>query len=197
MTHDQTKRIGISVGPTTAAAASRLVQLLQSQGHVVEPCEANELALESAIQNCQLAGVVDFTLTKLVNELFGSASKPTSQRLTAAATTGKPMVIVPGGCDIVVTEQGSRSITYKEVDRLAKDIAQKASASRGPVSIVVPTGSWSDNAQTDPELARVFAMSLQLWLSPAVRLTMVKCDLGSSELAARTAEELTCLISGE
>jgi uncharacterized protein (UPF0261 family) len=115
-------------------------------------------AMESLIGDGLIAGVMDITTTELADELVGGVLSAGADRLTAAAARGVPQVISLGALDMVnfgppesVPERfrGRRfyqhnptvtlmRTTPEENDRLGLEIAQKASAAKGPTAILVP-----------------------------------------------------------
>src|SRR5207253_9009787 len=100
---------------------------------------------------------LDVTTTELADELVGGILTAGKDRLTAAGLHGVPQVISLGALDMVnfgppdtVPEkfrerrfyQHNPSVTLmrttpEENDRLGKEIAQKASAARGPTAVLV------------------------------------------------------------
>jgi uncharacterized protein (UPF0261 family) len=114
--------------------------------------------MESLIGDGLIAGVMDITTTELADELVGGVLSAGADRLTAAAARGVPQVISLGALDMVnfgppesVPERfrGRRfyqhnptvtlmRTTPEENDRLGLEIAQKASAAKGPTAILVP-----------------------------------------------------------
>src|SRR5207342_1781772 len=116
------------------------------------------MTMESFIRDGLIAGVLDLTTTELADELVGGILSAGPDRLTAAGLRGIPQVISLGALDMVnfgtpdtVPERfrGRRfyqhnptvtlmRTTPEENDRLGKEIAQKASAARGPTALMVP-----------------------------------------------------------
>lgn len=191
------RRIALSVAASIRTAAEQVKNALSQSGQLVECFSVDAVDrsdFESIVKHGQYVGVVDLALSDLLVELGTSAN---SNRLTAAPALGLPLVIVPGGCDEWPSSDGPRAVSLKEIERLAKDVAQKASASRGPVSILVPWESWSDGKSVNLEVAQVFVDCVRLWLSPAVRLHTISGKLSSLSFAQRTADETACLISAE
>ena len=115
--------------------------------------------MESLIATALVAGVLDVTTTELADELVGGMLSAGPDRLTAAAMRGVPQVIGLGALDMVnfgpprdgageVSRRGGSTshnptvtlmrTTPEENDRLGKEIAQKASAARGPTAVYVP-----------------------------------------------------------
>jgi uncharacterized protein (UPF0261 family) len=170
--------------------------------------------MESFISDGLIQGVLDLTTTELADELVGGILSAGRDRLTAAGRRGVPQVISLGALDMVnfgppetVPEKfrGRRfyphnpSVTLmrttpEENDRLGKEIAEKASAARGPTAVLVPLRGVSAIDREGqpfwwPEADAALFQSLRHWLSPHVEL--IEADLhvndpGFAELAART-----------
>ena len=110
--------------------------------------------MEGLIRDGLVAGVLDITTTELADELVGGVLTAGPDRLTAAALKRVPQVISVGALDMVnfgppetVPEKfkGRRfhqhnptvtlmRTTPEEMDRLGKEIAEKASAANGPTA---------------------------------------------------------------
>ncbi|MBX7105785.1 MAG: hypothetical protein K1X57_17005 [Gemmataceae bacterium] len=97
-------------------------------------------------------------------------------RFTTAAMLGVPQVVLPGGLDAT----GSLAA----LDRLARDIAQKTSASRGPVALLIPGRSWSAGRSLDPEFLRVFRTSFCNWRAPQVAVVEISAGIDEAECAS-------------
>src|SRR5439155_13086924 len=108
--------------------------------------------MEAFIRDGLIRGVLDLTTTELADELVGGVLSAGPNRLTTAGLHGVPQVISLGALDMVnfgppetVPEkfrvrrfhQHNPTVTLmrttpEENDQLGKEIAQKASAARGP-----------------------------------------------------------------
>jgi uncharacterized protein (UPF0261 family) len=151
--------------------------------------------MESFIADGLISGVLDITTTELADELVGGILSAGRDRLTAAGLRGVPQVISLGALDMVnfgppdtVPEKfrGRRlyqhnptvtlmRTTPDENDQLGKEIAQKASAAKGPTAIFVPQGGVSAIDAPGkpfwwPEADAALFQSLRNWLSPHVKL---------------------------
>jgi uncharacterized protein (UPF0261 family) len=162
--------------------------------------------MESFIADGLISGVLDITTTELADELVGGELSAGPDRLTAAALRGVPQVISLGALDMV--NFGPRSTVPKsfegrrfyqhnpnitlmrttpaENDLLGKEIAQKASAARGPTTVLVPLRGVSAIDREGqpfwwPEADQALFQSLRNWISPHVRL--VELDLHINDLA--------------
>ena len=176
------------------------------------------LTLESFVTDGLVAGVLDITTTELADELVGGILSAGRDRLTAAAIRGIPQVISLGALDMVnfgpretVPERFANRrfhvhnanvtlmrTTPEENDRLGKEIAEKASAARGPTAILVPLRGVSA-LDCDggpfwwPEADAALFASLRNWISPSVKVIEVDRHINDPEfakLAARTLLEL-------
>jgi uncharacterized protein (UPF0261 family) len=156
--------------------------------------------LEELIHEGWISGVLDITTTELADELVGGILSAGPDRLTAAAVRGIPQVISVGALDMVnfgplatVPERfRNRRLhvhnpnvtlmrtTPQEMDRLGQQIAEKASAARGPTAIVLPLRGVSAIDAVGqpfwwPEADAALFQSIRNWLAPQVRL--VELDL--------------------
>jgi uncharacterized protein (UPF0261 family) len=172
--------------------------------------------MEAFIGDGLIAGVLDLTTTELADELVGGVLSAGPDRLTAAGLRGVPQVISLGALDMVnfgppetVPEKfhGRRfyrhnptvtlmRTTPEENDQLGKEIAQKASAARGPTAVLVPRrGVSAIDAEGQPfwwpEADAALFASLRHWMSPHVR--MVELDLHINDPAFAQAAASTLL----
>jgi len=177
------------------------------------------MIMESFIKDGLISGVLDITTTELADELVGGVLSAGPDRLTAAALRGVPQVISLGALDMVnfgppetVPEEfrGRRfyqhnptvtlmRTTPEENDRLGKEIAEKASAARGPTAVLVPLrGVSAIDAEGKPfwwpEADTALFQSLRNWISP--RVEMIELDMHINDPAfaeAATSKLLTIL----
>ena len=176
--------------------------------------------MEAMIADGLMAGVLDITTTELADELVGGVLSAGPDRLTAAAIRGLPQVISLGALDMVnfgprdsVPErfQGRRfyqhnpnvtlmRTTPEENDRLGKEIAEKASAARGPTAIVMPRRGVSAIDREGgpfwwPEADRALLQSIRNWISPSVRLMEFDLHINDPEFAQIAAQTLLDMLS--
>jgi uncharacterized protein (UPF0261 family) len=170
--------------------------------------------MESFVRDGLISGVLDLTTTELADELVGGILTAGRDRLTAAGLRSVPQVISLGALDMVnfgppdtVPEkfrdrrfyQHNPTVTLMrttpdENDKLGKEIAEKASAARGPTAVLVPLrGVSAIDAEGQPfwwpEADRALFESLRQWISPHV--DVIERDLhindpAFAEEAART-----------
>jgi uncharacterized protein (UPF0261 family) len=169
----------ISTGPQTRSLTQLVTRLLAEWGHAVRTYEADGSGgqqLEADVLAGHIAAVLDLTLTEVAVEMLGLPGGGGPDRLTAAALRGVHQVIGIGGLDAV----GDHRLSDEESDRLGREIAQKASAASGPVTILVPNRSVSP----------VLVQSLHNWLSPRVRVTAVEGGLNDDAFAVAAVDAL-------
>ena len=175
--------------------------------------------MESFIADGLISGVLDLTTTELADELVGGILTAGRDRLTAAGLRGVPQVISLGALDMVnfgppetVPEkfrsrrfyQHNPTVTLmrttpEENDRLGKEIAEKASAARGPTCVLIPRrGVSAIDAEGKPfwwpEADAALFQSLRNWTSPQVELIELDLHINDSAFAEALASTLLGMI---
>jgi uncharacterized protein (UPF0261 family) len=173
------------------------------------------MTMESFLADGLIAGALDLTTTELADELVGGVLSAGRDRLTAAGLRGVPQVISLGALDMVnfgppetVPEKfrGRRfyqhnptvtlmRTTPEENDKLGKEIAEKASAARGPTAVLVPLrGVSAIDREGQPfwwsEADRALFQSLRQWMSPHVKLVELDLHINDPAFAAAAARTL-------
>jgi len=171
--------------------------------------------MESFIADGMISGVLDITTTELADELVGGVLTAGRDRLTAAGMHGTPQVISLGALDMV--NFGPRSTvpekfkdrrfyqhnptvtlmrtTPEENDKLGKEIAEKASAARGPTAILIPKRGVSAIDREGqsfwwPEADAALFSSIKHWISPHVELQELDLHINDPEFAAELTKTL-------
>jgi uncharacterized protein (UPF0261 family) len=164
-------------------------------------------------------GVLDITTTELADELVGGVLSAGPDRLTAAALQGVPQVISLGALDMVnfgppdtVPEEfrGRRfyqhnptvtlmRTTPEENDRLGKEIAEKASAARGPTTVLAPLrGVSAIDAEGKPfwwpEADTALFQSLRNWISPRVEMIELDMHINDPAFAEAATSKLLAIL---
>jgi uncharacterized protein (UPF0261 family) len=177
------------------------------------------MTMESFIRDGIIRGVLDITTTELADELVGGELTAGPDRLTAAGLRCVPQVISLGALDMV--NFGPRSTvpgkfkdrrfyqhntnvtlmrtTPEENDQLGKQIAQRASASRGPTAILVPLQGISAIDKEGqpfwwPEADQALFQSLRDWIAPQVQLIELDMHINDPAFAKAAAVKLLELI---
>ncbi len=145
--------------------------------------------LEAAIRAGQFHAVLELDLSELAAELGEAPGGAGPDRLTAAALMGLPQVIVPGGIDRVRTDDGWRSTTPVECDKLGLEVAQKACAAKGPTVILLPIRGFFGKGNP---AGSAFAQSLQNWI---YGVEVIEVDCERSELAELALKKLLGMVS--
>jgi uncharacterized protein (UPF0261 family) len=197
-------------------------QLIETAGFEVLVFHATGVGgqtMESFIGDGLVRGVLDITTTELADELVGGILTAGPDRLTAAGLHAVPQVVSLGALDMVnfgppetVPEkfrdrrfhQHNPTVTLMrttpdENDRLGKEIAQKASAARGPTTILLPLRGVSALDRADgpfwwPEADRALFDSLRLWMSPHVKLIELDLHINDAEFARTAAVTLLGMV---
>ncbi len=185
--------IAISIDPATETGALHASEHLRRNGwrtqlFLMSPNDDSGLE-RSILENSNIYGVLEYSLVQLAAQLIYSDTMG-SHRLTAAARVGIPQVIVPGSIDHVhihdssidtgerkrfTVNENSLYIRTSEEDNdyLGKEVAFKASASKGKVQVVLPLGGYSKFDEEgkpgfDSLANKTFVDSLLHWKSPHV-----------------------------
>jgi uncharacterized protein (UPF0261 family) len=145
----------------TTTCVNDAKKLLEAAGYEVLVFHATGTggrAMESLIESGMVSGVLDITTTEWADELVGATLSAGPTRLDAAAKTGVPAIITPGCLDManfgephtVPAQFAGRNFYHHnpqvtllrtnaaECAQLGKILAEKANASTGPVSVLVP-----------------------------------------------------------
>jgi uncharacterized protein (UPF0261 family) len=171
--------------------------------------------MESLILDGMIRGVLDLTTTELADELVGGVLSAGRDRLTAAGLRGVPQVISLGALDMVnfgpldtVPEKFRQRRLYRhnpnvtlmrttpeENDRLGREIAEKASAARGPTAVLIPRRGISAIDREGqpfwwPEADAALFDSIKHWLAPSVELIEMNCHINDPEFATTAADTL-------
>lgn len=171
--------------------------------------------MEELIRDGLIAGVLDITTTELADELAGGVLSAGSDRLTAAAIKQVPQIISVGALDMVnfgppntVPEhyktrrfhQHNPTVTLmrttpEEMDRLGKEIAEKACAAGGPTAVLLPLrGVSAIDAEGKsfwwPEADAALFQSVRNWMAPDVEVIELDLHINDPAFAAACAGKL-------
>ena len=220
---EQKQIIAASMFGVTTPCVSACRQRLEGAGYEVLVFHATGTGgqtMESFIHDGLISGVLDLTTTELADELVGGILTAGKERLTAAGLRGVAQVISLGALDMVnfgprdtVPEkfgqrrfyQHNASVTLMrttpaENDQLGKEIAQKASAARGPTAVLVPLRGVSAIDREGqpfwwPEADQALFQSLRNWMSPQVRLVELDLHINDAEFAEAAVDTLLSLLN--
>lgn len=203
--------LAASMFGVTTPCVEKCRQIAESMGYEVLVFHAvgtGGEAMESLVADGWIAGVLDVTTTELADELVGGVLSAGPTRLTAAAQRGIPQVISVGALDMV--NFGPRATvpphfegrqfyihnenvtlmrtTPEENARLGLEIANKASASRGPTAIALPLrGISAIDAEGkpfwSPEADRVLFDAIRENIGPKVQLLELDLHINDPRFA--------------
>lgn len=214
--------IGASMLGVTNDGVCRAVSLLEESGFeavTFHTTGAGGRALEDLIREGLIGAVLDLTLHEIVCEFFGGYASGANNRLIAAAEAGIPQVVTPGAADVVdysvtalegLPDWETRPHIYQaptilhlklhpeETAVIGSVIAERLSASRGPVTVVWPRGglhqfSFPNGPLWYPETDEALLRSLREGLRPDIRVIEVDANINDpafSEAASRAMLEL-------
>jgi uncharacterized protein (UPF0261 family) len=196
-------------------AARKILEAAGYEVLVFHATGAGGRTMEGLIRDGLVAGVLDVTTTELADELAGGVLSAGPDRLTAGAIAGVPQVISLGALDMVnfgppetVPDWYKHRLFYRhnptvtlmrttpeEMDRLGKQIAEKASAATGPTAVMVPLRGVSaiDAAGKPfwwPEADAALFGSIRNWTSPAVEVVELDLHVNDPAFAAACTEKL-------
>lgn len=209
----QTKPV---VAVTSFGFAERCVEpalaLLRERGFESVPFHAQgkgDRALDELIREGLVAGVIDVTPRGLAEWLLGGNGAAGPDRVRAAAETGIPQVVAPSGFDMLAVggQAGweeryagrARAVidelrvlvrtTAEECRLIARELAMRLNASRGPYLFLLPLRGWSSldregRALYDRAADEAFADELAGRLDRPERIRTVDANLYSPEFGA-------------
>jgi uncharacterized protein (UPF0261 family) len=173
-------------------------------------------ALEEAIEQGMIDGVLDLVTHELTDHLYGGYCDAGPARLEAAGKKGIPQVVVPGCLDFIVfspPEKIPEGLRNRKVHRhtpevavirankdemgsIGKVMAEKLNRALGPLVVAVPNQGFSPANRRgkplyDPEADRAFVEALRQSLKPSVRIVEVDAHI-NDELFAKQAVGLLC-----
>jgi uncharacterized protein (UPF0261 family) len=201
-------------------AARKLIEAAGYEVLVFHATGTGGRTMEAMIRDGLIAGVLDITTTELADELVGGILTAGKDRLTAAALRGIPQVISLGALDMVnfgppdtvpAKFRGRRfyqhnptvtlmRTTPEENDALGKEIAEKASAARGPTTVLVPLKGVSAIDKESgpfwwPEADAALFQSLRNWIGPNVKLVAIDRHINDCEFAESAARTLLAMMN--
>ena len=196
--------------------------LLHAKGYEMIGFHANGcggMAMEELVAEGQIAGVLDFTLHEIADEMFGGYCRgigPT--RLETAGRMGIPLVLAPGGLDNAVFSpfypmperlKGRRIHSHdtrfcvrmesEEMRAFAGIIGEKLNKSKGLTHVLIPLKGWSDADKEgmglfDPETDQIFVEELRKIIRPDIPVEEIDAHISEPVFAVRAVDILDHMI---
>ncbi len=214
-------RILISMSPHTSACVNEARSLLTRVGYEVTILDigwSDAETIMGAIDIQSAVGVLDVTLSGLADELLGGANAMGLALLDAAGQAGIPIVLAPGGLDMVTFRSPSevppqwgrrkfanvgtgvvmRTDTADNA-RLGRLLAEKVNQARGQVAVALPLRGLSDlGAPGEPfssaDITMALFGNLTTHLRRDIRLYDCNVSINDPAFAQLCVEALEVLI---
>ena len=196
--------------------------LLQERGYEMIAFHANGIggmAMEEFIAQGLVAGVIDFTLHEIADEMFGGYCKGIGpMRLETAGQVGIPLVVAPGGLDNAVFSpfcpmpdqlKGRKIHSHDirfcvrmgpgEMKQFARIVGEKLNRSKGSTYVLIPKKGWSeaDKAEMelfDPKTDQIFVEELRKIINPDIPIEEMDVHISDVAFALRAVEILDEMI---
>lgn len=175
--------------------------------------------MEMLIADGYFHGVLDVTITELVDEMLGGVLAAGPERLTGAVKAGIPQVVAPGCIDMcnfwapetVPDRYRNRRLhrwnpnvtlmrtTPEENARLAEIVAERLNSGSGPAAVFIPTQGFSELDAPGgpfwwPEANAAFIDTLKTKLRSDIPITLMDHNVNDPPFAAALAETLLTMM---
>ncbi|WP_316976880.1 Tm-1-like ATP-binding domain-containing protein [Shumkonia mesophila] len=210
--------IAASMFGNTTRAVDHARGLLEARGFEVLVFHATGTGgrtMERLIGEGYFAGVLDLTTTEWADEICGGALSAGPTRLEAAGRAGIPQVVTPACIDMcnfwapetVPARYAGRTLhhwnpnvtlmrtTPEENASMGRIFAEKLSAARGPVVVLVPLKGFSELDAPGkpfwwPEADRAFVDALRADLRPDIPVLPMDYNVNDAEFSEEAANTL-------
>ncbi|PHN01400.1 Tm-1-like ATP-binding domain-containing protein [Flavilitoribacter nigricans] len=214
--------IAISMFGNTTPCVEHCTRLLKQEGYEVlafHSVGVGGRTMEALIREGFFDALLDITTTELADDLCDGICSAGPDRLTAAAQTGIPQVVVPGCLDMVnyghmdtVPEKfQSRQLfswapdvtlmrTNVEENRiLGRSIAEKLNEARDQVAILLPLGGISKISSQgesfyDPQADAALFGAIKENIRPTTPVAEVDANINDVEFAERAVATLLAML---
>lgn len=217
-----TMMVGLTAFGSTTPAAMRIWTDLTRAGLEVLTFHARGIggrAMETLIRQGEIRAVLDLTITEIADELVGGIFSAGPDRLSAAAESGLPQVILPGSIDMV--NFGARpTVPERFQDRkfashtplttlmrttpdenaaMARFVGQALNRARGPVTVLLPERGFSaydivGGPFHDPKADDAFRDELTALLDSRVRVERIDAHINDAACAVRASQLLLDMV---
>ena len=220
--HDRPLIAASTFGCCTMPCVHACRRRLETEGLevlVFQATGAGGRTMESLVEAGFVGGVLDLTTKECADELVGGVLTAGPSRLEAAARSGTPAIVVPGGLDTVnffapdtvPSEFEGRTFhrqndnmtlmrtTAGECGELGRILASKLNASTGPVEVYLPLGGVSALSAPggpfhDPAADDALFSALRKNLRRAVPVTEVDANVNDPRFAHAVSDAMLRLV---
>jgi uncharacterized protein (UPF0261 family) len=214
--------VAVTAYGINSVCAIQAEPLLQERGYEMIAFHANGIggmAMEEFIAQGLVAGVIDFTLHEIADEMFGGYCKGIGpMRLETAGQFGIPLVVAPGGLDNAVfspfypmpdqlkgRKVHSHDIRFcvrmgpEEMKQFARIVGEKLNRSKGPTYVLIPKKGWSEADKAgmelfDPKTDQIFVEELRKIINPNISIEEMDVHISDPVFALRAVEVLDNMI---
>ncbi len=214
--------VAVTAYGINSVCAIQAEPLLREKGYEMIAFHANGtggMAMEEFIAQGLVAGVIDFTLHEIADEMFGGYCKGIGpSRLVTAGQFGIPLVIAPGGLDNAVFSpyypmpdqlKGRKIHPHdirfcvrmgpEEMEQFARIVGEKLNKSKGPTYVLIPNKGWSEAdkpgmALFDPKTNQIFVKALRKIIDPNIPIEEMDVHISDSAFAIRAVDVLDRMI---
>jgi uncharacterized protein (UPF0261 family) len=218
----QSRTIGATgLGVTTPGmlAARKFIELAGFELASFHAAGLGGAAFEEWIELGMFCGVLDLTTHEITSEIFGGIALAGPARLTTAGRCGIPQVVCAGGLDFVTRGPlaaldaadlarphyaHSPTFTHVRIDadgmrRVARLVADRLNAARGPTVVAIPLGGFSaedcpGGVLHDPAANAAFRAELRAHIAPAIRVVEVDAHINDPVFVRRACDLLFELV---
>ena len=197
-----------ALGVTTPAVLN-IQPLLCAQGFEMISFHAKSEVLDHLVEQDIIDGVIDLTPFEIIRIFVYPGQPERVSRLDSTLRKGIPLVICPGGLDMIILRMPISEIpnhfmgrklhrhgpqvtlvrTDKiEMIRVAQVIAGKINKAQGPVAVIIPLRGFSEVDREgsnfyDPETDAVFMQELKNGLAHGICVKDVDCHINDKKFA--------------
>jgi uncharacterized protein (UPF0261 family) len=206
---DLTPMVGITALGVTTPAVTQIRAKLEDRGYETIVFHNRTRVLEELIETGAIDGVIDLSLNELISAFITKSLPERRSRLDILGSISIPLLMVPGGFDMIILSHIKGNIPKKysgrvksmhgpyvtlvrtnlrEIRKLAKIIVKKANEAKGPVVIMIPLKGFSSvdkegQAFYDPNLIKVFTEIVRSNTKKHVNVIEVESHINDGKFA--------------
>ncbi len=214
--------IAASMFGNTTPAVDHARHILEENGYEVLVFHATGTGgktMEALVRDGYFVGVLDMTTTEWADEVCGGVLSAGPDRLSAAAETGVPQVVVPGCLDMcnfwapsTVPEKYHGRLFYpwnpnvslmrttpEENAQMGRIFAEKLNRATGAAAVMIPVRGFSQlDLEGKPfycsEATRAFIDALKANLRKDIPVMEMDTDINDPAFSGKTAETLLAML---